>query len=63
MLLNCHIGHFVLGSLCVRDLVRLGLSGIRAATRIPLKPETSTEICEPLYRFVTTDIADIWRVF
>jgi hypothetical protein len=26
MLLNYHIGHFVLGSLCVGDLVRLGLS-------------------------------------
>ena len=31
MLLNCHIGRFVLGSLCVGDLVRLGLSGVRVA--------------------------------
>ena len=31
MLLNYHIGHFVLGSLCVGDLVRLGLSGVRVA--------------------------------
>jgi len=31
MLLNYHIGHFVLGSLCVGDLVRLGLSSIRVA--------------------------------
>jgi len=29
MLLNYHIGHFVLGSLCVGDLMRLGLSGVR----------------------------------
>ena len=29
MLLNYHIGRFVLGSLSVGDLVRLGLSGIR----------------------------------
>jgi len=27
VLLNYHIGRFVLGSLCVGDLVRLGLSG------------------------------------
>ena len=26
-----HIGRFVLGSLCVGDLVRLGLSGVRFA--------------------------------
>ena len=31
MLLNYHIGRFVLGSLCVRDLVWLGLSGVRVA--------------------------------
>ena len=31
MLLNYHIGSFVLGSLCVGDLVRLGLSGVRVA--------------------------------
>jgi len=29
MLLNYHIGRFFLRSLCVEDLVRLGLSGIR----------------------------------
>jgi len=28
MLLNYNIGRFVLGSLCVEDLVRLGLSSI-----------------------------------
>ena len=31
MLLNYHIGRFVLGSLCVVDLVRLGLCSIRVA--------------------------------
>ena len=31
LLLNYHIGRFVLGSLCVGDLVRLGLSGVRVA--------------------------------
>ena len=31
MLLNYHISHFVLVSLCVGDLVRLGLSSIRVA--------------------------------
>ena len=30
-LLNYHIGHIVLGSMCVGDLVRLGLSGVRVA--------------------------------
>ena len=29
MLLNYHVGRFVLASLCVGDLVRLGLSSIR----------------------------------
>jgi len=29
VLLNYYIGRFVLGSLCVGDLVRLGLSGVR----------------------------------
>ena len=41
LLLNYHIGRFVLGSLCVGDLVRLGLSGeavLQPATRTPLKP-------------------------
>jgi len=42
VLLNYHICRFVLGSLCVGDLVRLGLSGVRVAglpaTRTPLKP-------------------------
>jgi hypothetical protein len=49
MLLNYHIGRFVLVSLCVGDLGRLGLSSIRvegwsttavlqSATRILLKP-------------------------
>jgi len=45
VLLNYHIGRFVLGSLRVGDLVRLGWSGVRVAgfrlqpaTRTPLKP-------------------------
>jgi hypothetical protein len=29
VLLNYHIGRFVLGSMCVGDLVRLGLSSTR----------------------------------
>ena len=31
MLLNYHIGHFVLGSMCVGVAVSLGWSGIRVA--------------------------------
>ena len=31
MLLNYHIGRFVLGSLCVGDLVRMGVSGVCVA--------------------------------
>jgi len=31
LLLNYHIACFVFGSLCVGDLVRLGLSGVRVA--------------------------------
>ena len=31
MLLNYYIRRFVLGSLCVGDLVRLGLSSVRVA--------------------------------
>ena len=31
MLLNYHIGRFVLGSMCVADLVRLGLNSVRVA--------------------------------
>jgi len=31
VLLNYHIGRFVLGSMCVGDLVRLDLSGVRVA--------------------------------
>ena len=31
MLLNYHIRRFVLGSFCVGDLVRLGLSSVRVA--------------------------------
>jgi len=30
-MLNYHLGRFVLGSLCVGDLVWLGLSGVRVA--------------------------------
>jgi len=33
VLLNYHIGRFVLGSLCVGDLVRLCLSGVRVTGR------------------------------
>ena len=31
MFLNYHIGRFVLVSLCVEDLVRLGLNSVRVA--------------------------------
>jgi len=31
VLLNYHIGRFVLGSLCVGDLVQLGFSSVRVA--------------------------------
>ena len=31
MLLNYYMGRFILGSLCVEDLVRLDLSGVRVA--------------------------------
>ena len=41
-LLNYHIGHFVLGSLCVGDLVRLGLSSIRVAGFSLLKSNHTT---------------------
>jgi len=34
VLLNYDIGHFVLGSLCVGDLVRLGLSGVHVAPNL-----------------------------
>ena len=34
MLLSYHIGRFVLGSLCVGDLVRLCLSGVRVAPNL-----------------------------
>ena len=37
MLLNDHIGRYVLGSLCVVDLVRLGLSGDRVTVARLLK--------------------------
>jgi len=45
VLLNYYTRRSVLGSLCVGDLVRLGWSGVRVATRTPLQPsrtETST---------------------
>jgi len=38
VLLNYPIGRFVLGSLCVGDLVRLGLSSIRVAGSNPAAP-------------------------
>jgi len=40
VLLNYHICCFVLGSMCVEDLVRLGLSGVRVAGC--LQPATRT---------------------
>ena len=51
MLLNYHIGRFVLVSLCVGDLVRLGLSSILVAgfslkpnrTKSPTHSETRTK--------------------
>ena len=36
MLLNYHIGRFVLSSLCVGDLVRLGLSSARVAGSVAM---------------------------
>ena len=42
MLLNYHIGRFVLGSLRVGDLVWLGLSGIRVAGN---EPRTKRQMC------------------
>ena len=39
MLLNYHVGCFVLGSLCVGDLVRLGLSLLKPAIRALLKTQ------------------------
>jgi len=38
VLLNYHIGRFVLGSLCVGDLVRLGLSSVRVAGTTQTQP-------------------------
>ena len=47
MLLNYHISRFVLVSLCVGDLVRLGLSSVRVAglsrTKSPAHSETRTK--------------------
>jgi len=40
VLLNYHIVRFVLGSLCVGDLVQLGLSGVRVAGWSFLQPAT-----------------------
>jgi hypothetical protein len=40
VLLNYHIGRVVLGSLCVGDVVRLGLSSVRVAGW-----STSSETC------------------
>ena len=37
MLLHYHIGRFVLGSLCIGDLVRLGLSSARVAAVFSLQ--------------------------
>jgi len=43
VLLKYHIGRFVLGSLCVGDLVRLGLSGVRVAGYKPPNPLTNIQ--------------------
>ena len=43
MLLNYHIGRFVLSSLCVVDLVRLVLRSARVATRALLSNTKRTE--------------------
>jgi len=37
VLLNYHIGRFVLGSLCVGDLVRLGLSSVVETTDVVIQ--------------------------
>jgi len=57
VLLNYHISRFVLGSLCVGDLVRLGLSGVRVA-RTPLKPSRTKSPThnEPRTKLLIMDI-------
>jgi len=37
VLLNYHIDRFLLGSLCVGNFVRLGLSGVRVASLVQAK--------------------------
>ena len=46
MLLNYHIGRLVLSSLCVEDLVRLVLSGVRFAgcSTVVLQPAKRTPL-------------------
>jgi len=44
MLLNYHIGRFVLGSKCVGDLVWLGLSSIRVAASACNTDNTQTQL-------------------
>ena len=56
MLLNYHIGHFVLVSLCVGDLVWLGLSSIRVAG---LKNKRPT-LCHLLFYF-TSYVLNMFR--
>ena len=59
VLLNYHIGRFVIGSLCVGDLVRLGLSSVRVRSLQVLKLRTSANCRSTLliyFRGVHTDI-------
>jgi len=62
VLLNYHIGSFVLGSLCVGDLVRLGLSSVRvtgwstSATRTLLKPSRTKSPTHNEPKNKTTDV-------
>jgi len=46
LLLNYHIGCFVLGSLCVGDLLRLGLSSVRAADNTDTTKHCNTQRTE-----------------
>jgi len=55
VLLNYHIGRFVLGSLCVGDLVRLGWSGVRVAG-CPEKETTDVVIQQHSRKLLVMDI-------
>ena len=56
MLLNCHISLFVLGSLCVGELVRLGLSGNTDNTQRTENKTTDVEIQQHSRKILMMDI-------